>query len=106
MLRCLQTDLKLRDTPMDPDDGNASLLSFPCEFPIKVMGQTADDFDALVVGLVRKHSHDLLEGAVRTRLSRQGRFMSITVTIQAQSRAQLDAIYTELTSNERVLMAF
>ena len=90
---------------MTLDDGTESLLSFPCEFPIKVMGETADDFDALVVGLVRKHAHDLLEGAVRTRLSREGRFMSITVTIRAQSRAQLDAIYRELTSNDRVLMA-
>lgn len=106
MLRCLQPDLNLCGASMDQDDGNGSLLSFPCDFPIKVMGHTADDFDALVVGLVRKHSPDLLEGAVRTRLSRQGKFISITVTVQAQSRAQLDAIYMELTAHERVLMAF
>jgi putative lipoic acid-binding regulatory protein len=82
-----------------------SLLSFPCDFPIKVMGKAADDFDALVVSLVRRHFPDLMEGAVRTRLSRQGRFMSITVTVRAESRAQLDATYLELTANERVLMA-
>jgi putative lipoic acid-binding regulatory protein len=69
------------------------------------MGLAEGDFDSLVVSLVRKHSPDILEGAVRTRLSRGGRFMSVTVTIQAQSRRQLDDIYIELTANDRVLMA-
>jgi hypothetical protein len=82
-----------------------SLLVFPCEFPIKAMGLAGSDFDSLVVSLVRKHSPDILEGAVRSRLSRGGRFMSVTVTIQAQSRSQLDNIYMELTSNDRVIMA-
>jgi putative lipoic acid-binding regulatory protein len=85
-----------------PDD---SPLEFPCDFPIKVMGRTADDFDALVVSLVRRHAPDLGEGAVKTRLSRGGRFMSVTVTIRAVSRRQLDAIYMDLTAHERVLMA-
>jgi len=87
---------------MCPDD---TLFDFPCEFPIKVMGEAADDFDSLVVSLVRRHSPDLGEGAVRTRKSRRGRYMAVTVTVQARSRAQLDAIYLELTAHERVLMA-
>jgi len=82
-----------------------SLFDFPCDFPIKAMGKAADDFDSLVVSLVRKHSPDLREGAVRTRMSQGGKYMSVTVTIQAQSRAQLDAIYIELTAHNRVLMA-
>jgi len=82
-----------------------TLFDFPCEFPIKVMGEAADDFDSLVVSLVRRHSSDLGEGAVRTRRSRHGRYMAVTVTVQARSRAQLDAIYMELTAHDRVLMA-
>lgn len=82
-----------------------SALTFPCQFPIKVMGLATDDFDALVVTLIRRHSPDLLEGAVRTRLSRAGKYMSVTVTVEARSRLQLDDIYRELTGNERVLMA-
>ena len=82
-----------------------SLFDFPCDFPIKAMGKAADDFDSLVVSLVRKHSPDLREGAVRTRMSQGGKYMSVTVTIQARSRAQLDAIYMELTAHDRVLMA-
>jgi uncharacterized protein len=87
---------------MDTDE---SLLSFPCDFPIKVMGKAEDDFDALIVEIVRKHSPDLHEGAVKSRLSNEGRFVSVTVTIQAESREQLDNIYMELSAEKRVLMA-
>ena len=82
-----------------------SLLRFPCDFPIKAMGKAEDDFDALVVGLIRKHSPDLPEAAVKSRHSNGGRFISVTVTIQAQSREQLDNIYMDLTAEKRVLMA-
>lgn len=82
-----------------------TLLEFPCDFPIKAMGRAGEDFDSLVVGLVRRHSPDLREGAVKTRLSQGGKYISVTVTIQARSRAQLDAIYMDLTAHERVLMA-
>lgn len=82
-----------------------STLEFPCRFPIKAFGEAADDFDLLVVSLVRRHVPGLGEGAVHKRLSRGGRYMSVTVTIQAESRAQLDAIYQDLTREERVVMA-
>ncbi len=82
-----------------------SPLLFPCQFPIKVMGLAREDFDVLVVTLIRRHFPDLLEGAVRTRLSREGKYMSVTVTVEASSRTQLDDTYRELTGHERVLMA-
>lgn len=80
-------------------------MGFPCRFPIKVMGRAATDFDALVVSLIRRHAPDLHEGAVRTRFSRERQFMSVTVTIDATSRTQLDAIYQDLTSHASVLLA-
>ena len=83
---------------------SATLFEFPCDFPLKVMGFAADDFDALVVAIVRKHVDDLREGAITAKQSRNGKYVSITVTIQAQSQAQLDGIYTELCRHERVLM--
>jgi putative lipoic acid-binding regulatory protein len=82
----------------------ASLLSFPCDFPIKAMGE-AEGFDLLVVELVRRHAPNLRENAVETRPSRNGRYVSVTVTIRAESQAQLDAIYQELSACEAVLMA-
>ena len=86
-------------------DGDESLLEFPCEFPIKIMGRAGADLDAIVFALIRPHVPDLSEGAIRSRLSSQGRYQSITVTITAQSRAQLDDIYRALTASEHVLMA-
>ena len=84
---------------------NRSPLEFPCEFPIKAMGAAEPGFDELVVGIVRRHAPDITEAAVSTRLSRGGRYLAVTVTIRARSRAQLDAIYRALTDHEKVIMA-
>lgn len=82
-----------------------SLFEFPCEFPIKVMGTTSgEDFDGLVVDIVRRHCHDFTENAVSVRHSTGGKYMSVTVTFTAQSRVQLDALYAELSAHERVKM--
>ena len=80
-------------------------LQFPCEFPVKVLGVAGPDFDSLVVSLVRRHVPDLGEGAVSFRAIRTGKYVSVTIRLQASSRAQLDAVYRELTACDRVLMA-
>ncbi len=67
------------------------------------MGANQDDFETLVISIIKKHAV-ITEGGVKTRLSGGGRFISITVHIMAQSREQLDAIYRELSAHERVLM--
>lgn len=68
------------------------------------MGEATFGFDALIVGIVRQHVPDLNEGAVSVRESRGGKYLSVTVTIRATSKAQLDEIYMALSSHERVLM--
>jgi putative lipoic acid-binding regulatory protein len=82
-----------------------SLLEFPCRFAIKVMGRTSPELDVLVVEIVRRHSPDLREGAVTSRPSKGGNYTAITVTIDASSREQLDAIYQDLTASPHILMA-
>jgi putative lipoic acid-binding regulatory protein len=82
-----------------------SALEFPCEFPIKAMGRAADNFDAVVVGIIRKHAPDFFDSTVKSRLSKGGNYVSITVTINAHSREQLDNIYLDLTANDLVLVA-
>jgi putative lipoic acid-binding regulatory protein len=81
------------------------LLEFPCSFAIKAMGLAEDDFDALVVSLVRQHVDDLGGEAVSSKPSSAGKYLSVTVTIEAQNREQLDNIYRSLHAHERVLMA-
>jgi putative lipoic acid-binding regulatory protein len=79
-------------------------MNFPCIFPVKVMGANQDDFERLVVEIIQKHASLAADELVTTRLSRGGRFVSITVHINAESQEQLDAIYRELSAHERVLM--
>jgi putative lipoic acid-binding regulatory protein len=80
-------------------------LQFPCDISIKAMGRADPHFDALVVEIVRRHVTDLSEGAVRTRTSGQGYYLAVTVTVRAQSRDQMDAIYRDLSAHEQVLVA-
>lgn len=82
----------------------SKLINFPCVFPIKVMGANQDDFESLVVSIIKKYASIIVEEAVTKRLSREGRFLSVTVHINAESQAQLDGIYGELSAHERVLM--
>ena len=81
-----------------------SLLTFPCEFPIKVMGRSSETFETEVVGIVRKHAPDLSRNAVTSRASGKGNYVAITVIVTATSKEQLDNIYLELNAHEAVMM--
>ena len=82
-----------------------TLLEFPCQFPIKVMGPATEDFEFVVVTIVRRHVPDLSETAVKCRQSAAKKYIALTVTINATSKVQLDAIYQELSDHPLVLMA-
>jgi len=82
-----------------------SALKFPCEFPIKAMGKADCELDNIVVAIVRRHAPDLTEGAIYSRASKNGNYLSVTVVIKATSREQLDAIYQDLVDCEQVIIA-
>ena len=82
-----------------------TLLEFPCDFPLKIMGRNTDDFRSLVLGIVRKHAGDIDSSQIEERPSRDGNYLGLTYTIRATSKQQLDALYMELTSCERVMVA-
>lgn len=82
----------------------ASLLAFPCEFPIKVMGRTQTDFAQAIAAVVRRHAPDFDPSSVQMRSSREGNYISLTVTINATSREQLDELYRELCDHPMVTM--
>jgi len=84
---------------------NDSAFDFPCAFPVKVMGARHDDFHDTVVAIVRRHAPDTPDEAFVLRESRNGNFLSITATITAQNREQLDALYRELSDCALVNMA-
>ncbi len=80
------------------------LMSFPCELPIKVFGRNEGDFREIAVAIVRSHFENFERQSVKEQLSREGRFVSLTISVVAESREQLDKLYEELTSHQSVLM--
>jgi hypothetical protein len=91
-------------TPAPDTREGATLLEFPCEFPIKVVGRREDGFAQVVSEIVQRHAEDFLPSTLEMRPSRNARFLSLTATITARSKAQLDALYRELSSHPRVMM--
>ena len=81
-----------------------TLFQFPCDFPLKVMGRKSEDFRSIVIGIVQKHVGTVTPENIEERPSKDGNYLSLTCTFQAQSREQLDNLYGELTSCERVLI--
>jgi putative lipoic acid-binding regulatory protein len=81
-----------------------SLLEFPCVFPIKAMGRCDSGFEARALAIVRRHVPDFDTRAMRTVASREGNYLSVTFTLQANSREQLDKLYRELSACEELLM--
>jgi len=80
-----------------------SLIEFPCRFPIKAMGRNEVEFEAHVLQIISPHVHDITAEDISIRPSRNGRFLSVTVTVDARDRAHLDRIYRTLTASEKIL---
>ena len=88
--------------PAAPESESA--LTFPTSFPIKIMGRRADGFAQAVLDVVVKHAPDFDPSTLEMRASREGNYLSVTATINATSRDQLDDLYRELTAHPMVTM--
>lgn len=82
-----------------------NLLEFPCGFPIKMMGRDRPAFRDAAFQIIERHAGPVDDHAVRLSTSRQGSYLSITVTITATSQQQLDDIYRDLSSHDEILVA-
>jgi len=91
--------------PGNGSDEQETLLEFPCKFPVKAMGRNEDGFEALVTKIILAHAEMVATEAVTSNLSSSGKYLSVTVNIEAVSKAQLDRIYQDLTDCEQVLVA-
>jgi uncharacterized protein len=79
-----------------------TLLEFPCDFPLKIMGRRQDDFAQQILGVVLRHAPDFDAGSMEMRPSRAGNYLSLTCTVNATSQNQLDDLYRELSSHPLV----
>ena len=82
-----------------PDD---SLITYPCDFPIKIMGVTHDAFAQTIVDVVCLHDPEFDADKMEMRPSSKGNYLSLTVTVRATSREQLDNLYRALSSHPMV----
>ena len=86
------------------DADQEDIFDFPCDFPIKVMGRRQDGFAQTVLEIVLLHAPDFNPATLEMRSSSGGNYLSVTCTIQAVSRAQLDALYRALSGHPAVVM--
>lgn len=94
----------MTDQSFDEGSKPTDLLQFPCDFPVKILGKVGFEFEGTVVSIIRKHFPQLSEGAIELKSSKKGNYVSITATLHAENKAQLDALYQELVDCKEVLI--
>lgn len=85
---------------MEPE----TLIEYPCDFPIKVLGRTQAGFAQTVLEIVRAHVPDFDGASMEMKTSRQGKYLSVTCVVRATSRQQLDELYRALCDHPMVVM--
>lgn len=83
----------MSDTPDTPQE---SLIEYPCEFPIKVMGRNHPDFAQTLTEVVIRHDPQFDPKSVEMRPSSSGNYIGLTFRVHATSRQQLDDLYRAL----------
>ncbi len=79
-----------------------TLIEFPCDFPIKVMGEMRDDFAEIIIAVIRKQLPDFDSSRVEMRASSGGKYISLTCMVHVTSKSQLDNIYRALSAHPLV----
>lgn len=79
-------------------------ITFPCDYPLKIVGDAADDFTACVCQIVVRHAPDFDESTLQVVDSRNGRFQSVRITVNATSEQQISQLFDELKATGRVHM--
>ncbi len=85
-------------------DLKSSLIEYPCDFPIKVFGQSQQGFAQSVMEVVVRHHPGFKPASIEMKSSKNARYISLTCTVRATSREQLDALYQELCDHPMVVM--
>jgi putative lipoic acid-binding regulatory protein len=83
---------------------DASLIEYPCDFPLKILGKTQSGFAQAVLEVVTRHAPDFDGATLQMKASSGGNYLSVTCVIRATSREQLDALYRELCDHPQVVM--
>jgi putative lipoic acid-binding regulatory protein len=83
-------------------ESSETLLEFPCQFPLKIMGKADDQLAQVVLEIVTRHAPGFDGATMEMRASSGGKYVGLTCTVLATSKPQLDALYMELTAHPLV----
>ena len=83
---------------------DATLLEYPCDFPVKILGHTQAGFAQAVLDVIKRHAPDFDAATMELRASKRRKYLSVTCVIRATSREQLDNLYQELCDHPMVVM--
>ncbi len=92
----------MTDFPEIPE--SESLVEYPSDFPLKIFGERHSDLAQSVLDVVLRHAPDFVAASMEMRASKTAKYICLTCTIRATSRAQLDALYQELCAHPLVKM--
>lgn len=81
-----------------------TLMQFPCDFPLKIIGKNSKVFLLEIEGIVRNHFPIKNEVSIQHNLSHHGHYQAITATVRVHDQATLDALYHELTKHPDIKM--
>ncbi|OGT95289.1 MAG: hypothetical protein A2298_04820 [Gammaproteobacteria bacterium RIFOXYB2_FULL_38_6] len=80
-------------------------LVFPCDFTIKAIGKANDQFEVAFLNIIKKYFPNVKETSVTQRMSESSQYLALSVTVHAESKTQMDALYQDLTSEPEILIA-
>ena len=81
-----------------------TLIEFPCMFPIKIIGNNTPNFENEIINIAQEHDPSLMRNQVRTQLSNEGKYRSLSITVNVQDQQSLDALYQALTKHPEIKM--
>ena len=87
-----------------PSSGDGSLIEFPCDFTLKIIGKDTDQFKTTIIDIIQKHYPDFTTDRLTTRPSKEGGYIALSATVYAHSKAELDALYIDISSTPDVIM--
>lgn len=81
-----------------------TLMTFPCDFQIKIIGSNTESFEREIIGIARKHFPDITDTSIQSKPSQQGNYVAISITLHVKDQITLDALYMELTKHPDIKM--
>lgn len=85
-------------------DEKQTLMEFPCDFPVKIIGNNSDVFKAAVREITCRHFASFVPETLVFKASAKGNYLAVTATVLAENQTMLDAYYRELTQNPEIKM--